>query len=287
MLLLKKLKNKYAYIKKLIYMIIIMNYVLEVTTIQPRVFKQTIKYINHLLPQARLEFIKEGIQIKRTIDQENILEIVFIDANTFNCFKIDNLQTNSRVNDLCSAMQVLNQTNVGINVSDLCSALELINDNDPITLYINIHNQSILYVHTDGCDFGIRLLHIEGNSFRLSINTGKNKITMSSNKYHKICTGLSNYGCENVEIMSIGNEISFTGIKNNIFRTYKDTSCTKEKYDTIDTHTCSLHNLLLFKDLNKLSPYINITIGNNHALEISYNIETLGTMTAYLSRASL
>lgn len=266
-----------------------MDYVLEVTTIQPRVFKQTIKYINHILPQAHLEFIKEGIQIKRITDQGNILTTVFIEATTFNCFKIDNLQTNSRVNDLCSAVQVMNQTNVGINVSDLCSVLEVINDNDPITLYINMHNQSILYVHADECecDFGIRLLHVERNPFIPSSNTGKNKITMSSDKYHKICTGLSNYGCENVEIMSTGNEISFTGVKNNIFRTYKDASCIKEKYDTIDTYTCAMHDLLRFKDCNKFSQYINITIGTDHVLEISYNIKTLGVMTAYFSPTSL
>lgn len=216
-----------------------------------------------------------GIRILRLTQDKAVLIKLILDAVKFESFK-------------CTEPKIM----IGIDVTQLHGMLKSINDSDPITLYMNRDNKSVLHIHSSSennghieeTDLEICLMEVGNQEMPLPRAEFQNKITMASDKFHTICKNLNNNSVH-VEITSIDNEISFKGKSEGgkISRTYKDDISKKDKQNLVIQGNYELRNLMYFSKCNKLCPTIDIYLKNDFPLVLVISVATLGKMYIFLT----
>lgn len=227
------------------------------------------------VPQSGKKRNTGGIRILRLTQDKAVLIKLILDAVNFESFK-------------CTEPKIT----IGIDVTQLHGMLKSINDNDPITLYMNRDNRSVLHIHSasennghiEETDLEICLMEVGNQEMPLPRAEFENRITMASDKFHTICKNLNN-NAVHVEITSIDNEISFKGKSEGgkISRTYKDDISKKDKQNLVIQGNYELRNLMYFSKCNKLCPTIDIYLKNDFPLVLVISVATLGKMYIFLT----
>jgi len=183
---------------------------------------------------------------------------------------------------------------IGVDMHNLHVHLKMVNDDDPILLYMNRNNRSILYISSlnenkkssEETDIEVYLMDIGNPEMPIPRTEFQNRIQMASDKFHNICKHLNNNSTF-VEITSVGNEISFRGQNEGgkITMSYKDTNHSKknDKADQVVQGIYELRNLMCFSKCNKLCSIIDIYLKNDFPVVLVISVSTLGKMYVFIS----
>jgi proliferating cell nuclear antigen PCNA len=179
---------------------------------------------------------------------------------------------------------------IGVNMHNLHALLKSINDEDPIILYMNRDNRSILHIRSinekngsQETDIKIFLIEIQCWEFSIPKTEFQNKITIASDKFRTICEHLNNHS-NVVEIISIDNEILFRG-KNDggeVTTTFKDIN-NNNKSNQVVKGTYVIKNLLTFSKFDKLCNIIEIYLKNDFPLVLAISMAALGRMYVFIT----
>ncbi|MEM3063179.1 MAG: proliferating cell nuclear antigen (pcna) [Nitrososphaerota archaeon] len=230
------------------------------------------------LPNKKSKKSTGGIRILRLTEDKSILIKLNLDAANFEYFRCDEPKIT-----------------IGVDMHNLHALLKLINDDDPIILYMNRNDRSVLYIralneNNESCeetDLEIYLMDIPNPEMPIPQTEFQNKITMSSEKFHSICKHLNNNSTF-VEITSIYNQISFRG-KNEggkVTKTYRDISYNIKKRDNPDQVVqgiFELRTLMSFSKCNKLCNTIELYLKNDFPLVLVISVATLGKLYVFVS----
>lgn len=219
-----------------------------------------------------------GIRILRLTEDKSILIKLKLDASNFEYFRCDEPKIT-----------------IGVDMHNLHALLKMINDDDPIILYMNKDNRSVLYIRSlnennessEETDIEVFLMEIPNPEMPIPPTEFQNKITIASDKFHNICKHLNN-NSTHVEIRSVNNEILFRGQNDGgkVTKSYKDineNNKKKDKSNQVIQGLYELRNLMSFSKCNKLCNTIDIYLRNDFPLVLVIAVATLGKMYVFLS----
>lgn len=286
------------------------NKILEVKTSQTGPFKQAIERISNIISECSIVFIRPdddikkneddeyyeemngkprnksgkskkknpgGIRIVKLTEEKNILVKLSLDAVNFDIFN-------------CYESKII----IGVDMNSFNTHLKSVNESEPITLYMNRDDKSVLYIRnikdeensSEETDISFNLIETDDEDLPIPKTEFQNIITMASEKFNKICKDLSNHS-DFVDIKSLNNEISFTGQSEygKIRKTYRDTSMQlkKSKITVLVQGIYELKNLLVFSKCNKLCDNIEIYLKDDFPLVLVISVSTLGKMYIFLT----
>lgn len=216
-----------------------------------------------------------GIRILRLTEDRTILIKLNLDAQYFEYFRCDEPKIT-----------------IGVDMHALHALLKMINDDDPIMLYMNRDNRSILYIrslnenndNSEETDIEVFLMEIGNSDIPLPRPEFEGRITIASDKFHTICKHLNN-NSTSVEITSYNNEISFKGQNEGgrVKMSYKDITKEKCKSGRIVQGVYELRNLMGFSKCNKLCSTVDLYLKNDFPLVLVISVASLGKMYVFLS----
>lgn len=237
--------------------------------------KKKIKNINKKKNEKKTKKNSGGIRILRLTEDSTVLIKLHLDAINFEYFK-------------CTEPKI----SIGVEMARLNSLLKSIKDDDPIILYMDKNDRSVLHIrslsenkdNSEETDIEFILEDVENKDISLPPTEFQNKITIASDKFNNICKNLTSNSVY-VEITSINNEISFRGKGDGgkVTKIYRDTTTKKRDTSEVVQGIYELKILLGFSKCNKLCNTIDIYLKNDFPLVLVIAVATLGKLYIFLS----
>jgi hypothetical protein len=167
-------------------------------------------------------------------------------------------------------------------------------------MYINNDNKGILHIEGQAkpnvrINIQVFLLENYSNESHMPKTIFKEKITISSDIFHKICQKIR-INSTAIEIIGINNKVMFRGINAGgvIVITCEDTNAiinhneqeeniNHNEQEQIISNTYVVKDLLNISKCKKLSPFTEIYMKDNSSMALVINVGRLGKMYAFIS----
>lgn len=254
-----------------------MTYIFELYTVQTSVFKTLIESLKNTLPDANLEFNKEGLKIIDTNPSKNVLIHLKLEGKSFEKY-------------ICKQKIVL-----GINLINFFKLLKTTSSSDTLKLYVDSDNINELGIIVENSEKGsivnykLSLIDLNETSFKIPNTNFDSVFVMLSSDFQKICRDMSNIGDE-IDIKIINNQFFFTCFgdfaKQEVILTDKSDGIVvieKPQKDEIIQGRFLLKFLMSFIKCTGLSTNVELFLKNDYPLILRYKVGDLGFLKLGLS----
>jgi proliferating cell nuclear antigen len=259
------------------------NNILTVQTVQIQAFRTLVTALKDILIEANIVFKKDGIRIINMDKSHTILVHLYLDAQSFECYR-------------CDEEKII----IGVNMIHFFKLINSIDNNETLTLYIEKSDYNDGIISELGLKFEdaeikqvktqkLRLIEPDPEEMEIPDVKFSSIINFVASDFQKIIrdlTGLS----DKVEIKSVADELIFkcTGpfSSTEIRRKELDGSMEfqlKPSSTNIIQGEFSLKNLGYFIKCTNLCEYIEIFLENDVPLVVKYNVATLGEIQLCLA----
>lgn len=254
------------------------DYVLELRTVQTHVIKTLIEALKEILTDAQIELNTNGIRLIAM----NPLQTILVHL------KLDNFEE----------YKCTHKTMIGINMVNFHKIIKTISTNDTLSIYIEENNLNLIKIVSENAEkntitrYELNLIDLNEKEIDIKPQTYPSIITMPAVDFQKICKDMSNFS-ETIEIKSIGTQLIFSckgefakqeTIFNKIIDSKNnDSDVSHKSSDVILQGYYNLRNLVLLCKFTTLCQSLNIYMKNDAPLMIEFNVGSLGTLKMVLA----
>ena len=265
--------------------------ILEVGTIHTTAIKDLLERLDAYNSECCIIFIRPdpsadppepgGIRITHVSEYETILARIVLYAKKFEPF-------------FCADAKFT----AGLDLKEANILLKHISNNDSILMYVDKSNPNILHVQSDSSkdkkgesdstDVELHLIETQYVDHPVPRTEFTNLVQMPVSMFSTICKNMSNCTIY-VEIKSIGDQITFTGISegnSRVTKTFKTQSVDKNckiKNRSIFQGVFNTKELLIMSKCNRLCENIQFYLKNEFPLVLLIHIASLGRMYVFLT----
>ena len=173
------------------------EYVLELQTVQASAFRILIEALKEILTDANFEFDENGMKIVAMDSSHTVLVHLRLNAQNFE-------------NYVCKRSKLI----LGINLINLFKLMKIMGNNDTLSLKVEEDDLSSLHIIIENSEknsltrFKLNLMYLHEDNIEIPPPTFESIITLPSIDFQKICRDMHNLADE-IEIKSIGNQLIF------------------------------------------------------------------------------
>jgi proliferating cell nuclear antigen len=253
------------------------NYILEVKTVQSSAFRVLIEALKEILTDANFEFSSTGLKVIAMDSSHTVLVHLKLEADNFEHYACQNKLV------------------IGINMINMFKLIKTMGNSDMLTLYIEENNESVLGIKIENSEknsitnFKLNLMDLHEENIQIPPAQFDSVITMPSSDFQKITRDMHNLA-DNIEIKSLENQIIFT-CKGNFA---SQETCIGEANlgmsfiknqnpDEIVQGVFALKHLVLFSKCTNLCNSIEMYLKNDYPLIIKYTVASLGEIKLCLA----
>jgi proliferating cell nuclear antigen len=174
------------------------NRVVEIRSIKSVIIKKLFEVIKKFIKETNLFISNDGIKISSTDLSKQAFTYIMLDKDKFDIFEIDKPRI------------------LGLNLNVLYKVIKGATRNDIITLYINEHQEEILYVElydhylSKTKVLQIPILELDDIDTDIRKKTYNNIINISTKQFQQVIKDIIIIEGKIVDIMSVNNEVIFT-----------------------------------------------------------------------------
>ena len=253
------------------------NYLLEVKTVQTSAFRVLIEALKEILTDANFEFSESGLKVIAMDSSHTVLVHLKLEANNFEHYFCEN------------------KLLLGINMINMFKLIKTMGNNDMLTLYVEENNESSLGIKIDNSEknsvtnFKLNLMDLHEENIQIPPAQFDSVITMPSSDFQKITRDMHNLA-DNIEIKSVEKQIifnckgNFASQETCIGSSNMGLSFIKnENPDEIVQGVFALKHLVLFSKCTNLCNSIEMYLKNDYPLIIKYTVASLGDIKLCLA----
>ena len=253
------------------------NYLLEVKTVQTSAFRVLIEALKEILTDANFEFSDTGLKVIAMDSSHTVLVHLKLEGKNFEHY-------------FCK-----NKLTIGINMINMFKLIKTMGNSDMLTLYIEENNESLLGIKIENSEknsvtnFKLNLMDLHEENIQIPPAEFDSVITMPSSDFQKITRDMHNLA-DNIEIKSLENQIifnckgNFASQETCIGETNMGMSFIKNHNpDEIVQGVFALKHLVLFSKCTNLCNSIEMYLKNDYPLIIKYTVASLGEIKLCLA----
>lgn len=249
-------------------------------TVQTNNIKTLFEVLKEIVVDVSLVITKDSIRIMYVNDNETSCMVVKLEPSEFDEFHCDHTEENPLV--------------LGIHTNSLFKIIKTIKYDETISLFVTTENRHVLNVRKEVSKrnfvntFKIDLLEIPHQIFEVPKLEFSTVVNINSNEFQKICKDYHSLGSPYLEIKNTNNHLYFNGKGDfcsfeGSFGNSENTNIESGEVGNIVQGKYEIKHLLLFSKSASLSTSMEIFMGNDMPLVLSYQVGTLGNIRFILS----
>lgn len=253
------------------------NYILEIKTVQSAAFRVLIEALKEILTDANFEFDSTGLKVMAMDSSHTVLVHLKLNSENFEFYECRNKIT------------------LGINMLNMFKLIKTMGNTDTLTLYVEEDNESVLGIKIENTEknsvtnYKLNLMDLHEDNIQIPPAHFDSVITMPSVDLQKICRDMHNLA-DNIEIKSLENQLifnckgHFASQETCIGETNSGMSFVKNQNpDEIVQGVFALRHLVLFSKCTNLCNSIEMYLKNDYPLIIKYSVASLGDIKLCLA----
>jgi proliferating cell nuclear antigen len=253
------------------------EYVLELQTVQASAFRILIEALKEILTDANFEFDESGMKIVAMDSSHTVLVHLRLNANNFE-------------NYACRRNKLI----LGVNLINLYKLMKIMGNNDTLSLKVEEDDLSSLHIFIENSEknsitkFKLNLMDLHEENIEIPPPSFESVITMPSLDFQKICRDMHNLA-EEIEIKSVGNQLifsckgQFAEQETSIGSSSNGLAFIQNEEDKIVQGIYALKHLVLFSKCTNLCNSVELYLKNDFPLIIKYAVASLGEIKLCLA----
>lgn len=253
---------------------------LNIQTIQTSVIKNLIEALKDIIIEINLVATKTGIKAIAVNNTKTVLAELKLRADKFEKYE-------------CTEKLV-----IGLDMIHLYKIIKTMSNSDILSLYVNEEQRNVLGIMINNPDvntmtnYKLKLLDLPENKFSIPLVEHDLVVSLHSSQFQKIIKEMNGIA-KTVEIRAIGDEFIFScsGLfteRETIIKENENGMTFEKKLKEGKIVQCIylLKILTTFTKCTGLSHNIKLSLKNDYALELCYDVGSLGTLKLILSNYS-
>ena len=253
------------------------DYALELQTVQASAFRILVEALKEILTDANFEFDESGMKIVAMDSSHTVLVHLRLNANNFENYH-------------CKRSKLI----LGVNLINLYKLMKIMGNNDTLSLKVEEDDLSSLHIFIENSEknsitkFKLNLMDLHEENIEIPPPSFESVITMPSLDFQKICRDMHNLA-EEIEIKSIGNQLifsckgQFAEQETSIGSSSNGLAFIQNEEDKIVQGIYALKHLVLFSKCTNLCNSVELYLKNDFPLIIKYAVASLGEIKLCLA----
>jgi proliferating cell nuclear antigen len=253
------------------------EYVLELQTVQASAFRILIEALKEILTDANFEFDEKGMKVVAMDSSHTVLVHLRLNGENFE-------------NYVCKRNKLI----LGINLINLYKLMKIMGNNDTLSLKVEEDDLSSLHIIIENTEknsltrFKLNLMDLHEENIEIPPPSFESIINMPSIDFQKYCRDMHNLADE-IEIKSIGNQLifsckgQFAEQETCIGSSSSGMSFLQNDEDKIVQGIYALKHLVLFSKCTNLCNSVELYMKNDFPLIIRYAVASLGEIKLCLA----
>ena len=259
-----------------------MEYVLEIRTVQSSVIKTLVEALKELLTDVVLEVDESGLRVIAMNKACAVLVHLRLDAERFEYFR-------------CSK-----PLNLGVNIINLHKLIKTVGNSDTLTMYVE-DDESHLGIKIESSEknsrtvYKLNLLDMENTKITVSPMQFDDVIVLGAGEFQKLCRDMHNIA-DVAEIKVVNDEVTFScrgdfstqetvlgnGCLQKVAPEDKEGQADDAPAEASDSSSVitqgmfNLDYLVMFTRCTNLSPTVQLYLKNDFPLFVRYTVSNLG-----------
>jgi len=251
------------------------DYVLELRTVQTHVIKTLIEALKEILTDASIEYTSDGLKLIAMDSTNTILVHLKLHGDKFEKY-------------VCKRNAVF-----GISMINFHKIIKTISNDDTLSIYIDDTNPNVLKIISENAakksitTYELNLIDLDSEQHKFKDQTFDSVITMPSLDFQKICKDMYNLS-ETIEIKNVGSQLIFScngdfAKQETVFNQVDNTESRKSDSNQVVQGYYNLKYLVLFSKFTTLCQSVKILMRNNFPLTTVFNVGSLGELKMVLA----
>lgn len=248
------------------------EYILHIRSVQSSNIRTLFEVLKESLTEINIEVTKDHMRSISIDSHDKSLIYFILHAKNFEYYHFDHTEPSFLL---------------GINTQYAFKIANTIKNNDTVSLYVKKVSPREFCMQIENSDknsksiYSMQLYDLIFKTISIDDRKVDSEISLPSTDFQKICRDYKKFGCETMEIKSIGEQVIFSGEgefskQETFIGESKITEIKSSDRDNIVQGVFSMEYLLLFSKATNLCATVRIYLSNNYPIMFLYNVGSLG-----------